>query len=309
MSRQPVSPNGVHIAGNFNNWSLTDNPMTLTTDSIYALTLTLTEGVNCTYRFINGNDPAGFEIVPDFCGVPSGTGVFNRLVEVPSHDTTLIAVCFSQCDTCVNPNPSEVFVTFRVDMSQTLVSPKGVHLAGDFQGWDPTANEMVEGIGGTYYLTLQLPMDSTYEFLFINGDEMSNAETVPAGCSVNGHRYIGVEFADTVLKAVCYTKCIECSVSVPTEEDVLPMLGQSYPNPAESSATIRFFLPEPGFMKMVLFNIYGTPIKVLAEGEYLRGQNFVEFETASLPSGIYLYQMIYKSSAQTLTTNRKLTVR
>ena len=41
------------------------------------------------------------------------------------------------------PASNDVVVTFRVDMTYQEVSELGVHIAGSFQGWDPSASECV----------------------------------------------------------------------------------------------------------------------------------------------------------------------
>ena len=35
-------------------------------------------------------------------------------------------------------------ITFQVDMSNEVVAAEGVHLAGNFQGWDPAATVLTD---------------------------------------------------------------------------------------------------------------------------------------------------------------------
>ncbi|MBX7052057.1 MAG: T9SS type A sorting domain-containing protein [Flavobacteriales bacterium] len=104
-------------------------------------------------------------------------------------------------------------VTFQVDMSQMVISPQGVHLAGDFQAWDPAATLMTDIGGGVYSITLDLP-PGVYEYKFINGDTWGTDEIVPIACGIddgmgNINRFVTIS-ADVVLPAVCFGQCNVC---------------------------------------------------------------------------------------------------
>jgi hypothetical protein len=101
MSGQVVSPQGVHLAGSFNNWSASANPMTAIGNGVFVDTLALDTTLNLEYKFINGNTFFGQEAVPSSCGVNDGFGGYNRTVAVPATDLTLPLVCFSSCSACV----------------------------------------------------------------------------------------------------------------------------------------------------------------------------------------------------------------
>ena len=108
---------------------------------------------------------------------------------------------------------SAVMVTFQVDMSQMVISPAGVHLTGDFQGWDPAATLMTDIGGGVYSITLDLP-PGVYEYKFVNGDSWGTDEIVPISCGIddgmgNINRYVTIS-SDVVLPAVCFGQCNIC---------------------------------------------------------------------------------------------------
>jgi hypothetical protein len=134
MTNETVSLDGVHVAGGFQGWAPGTTAMTLQASDIYAVTLSLNPGDYYEYKFINGNDWPLAENVPAGCNA-SG----NRYFTVPNVSTELEAVCFGSCVVC---NPPTVEVTFKVNMAEQTVSGDGVHIAGSFQGWDPSANEM-----------------------------------------------------------------------------------------------------------------------------------------------------------------------
>ena len=95
-------------------------------------------------------------------------------------------------------------VTFQVDMSQVdAVSGDGVHVAGDFQGWDPAATELLDGDGDLVYaVTLDITAGEYYEFKYINGNAWGSDEGT--------QRNITVPAEDTVLDVVCFNMWTEC---------------------------------------------------------------------------------------------------
>lgn len=211
MSNETISANGVHISGSFNNWNPSATPMVAGLDNIFSLALPLSEGQQYQYRFVNGNSNGGLESVPSTCGMPDGTGSFNRYFNLTGNDTILDTVCFASCIQC----PADIPVTFRVDMSNESVSVNGVHIAGAFNGWSTTATPLVAGASNIYSTTLMLTPGSLQQYKFINGNNTSGYEIVPAECgspSASGgfDRYLNVPESDTTLAAVCFSSCVEC---------------------------------------------------------------------------------------------------
>ena len=78
------------------------------------------------------------------------------------------------------------------------------------------------------------------------------------------------------------------------EENTIPKeleLFQNYPNPFNPFTTISFYLPEPGEVKLSVFNIVGQPVAVLVEGSLSAGQQQFEWDATDRPSGMYIYQL------------------
>lgn len=206
MSKENISSSGVYLAGSFNNWSTTQNPMTFVSGSTYTTSVNLQEGQTYQYRFVNGNQATGMESVPAACGTPNGSGIFERQVTIPASDTTLPVKCFSMCTAC----PVSVNVTFRVDLQHVTVSPDGVHVAGSFNNWSYIQNVMTQTSPLIYEFSTILEEGQYHEFLFVNGNSAAVAENPPANCTANGHRYITIPNHDTVLTAYCYDSCLAC---------------------------------------------------------------------------------------------------
>ncbi|MBK6964153.1 MAG: T9SS type A sorting domain-containing protein [Bacteroidales bacterium] len=207
MSREDVSPSGVHLAGSFNNWDYTVNPMTNDGTGIFSATMQLEENSTHTFRFVNGNDASGLEDVPAGCGVINGSGEYERALSVGSEPILLDSVCFSRCEIC----PPLHAITFRVDMINEDVSVNGMHLAGSFNNWSYNSTQMLlTGAGAVYEVTLQLEEGTYSEYKFINGNAVGDAEIVPSGCSNNGNRYFTVPVTNLNLDAICFSECVEC---------------------------------------------------------------------------------------------------
>jgi hypothetical protein len=110
---------------------------------------------------------------------------------------------------------SAVNVTFCVDMSQVTINPNGVHLAGNFQGWDPGLTLVPNAGSSIYCITLSLAANTTYEFKFINGNSWGDDEIVPSTCGVpNGlggtNRQVVTGTSDIVLPTICFGQCTAC---------------------------------------------------------------------------------------------------
>ena len=69
-------------------------------------------------------------------------------------------------------------------------------------------------------------------------------------------------------------------------------LGQNYPNPFNPETRIRFGLPEAAQVKLVVYDVLGRQVKVLANGTYQPGQYEVTFDASTLASGTYLVRLV-----------------
>lgn len=66
-------------------------------------------------------------------------------------------------------------------------------------------------------------------------------------------------------------------------------LMQNFPNPFNPTTTIKFALPEKSRVKLDVYNILGEKVGTLVNAEFDRGNHSVEFNAASMASGIYFY--------------------
>jgi hypothetical protein len=64
-----------------------------------------------------------------------------------------------------------------------------------------------------------------------------------------------------------------------------------YPNPATQSVSINLMLAHPDALSISLLDATGRSIKRLASGSYTAGPQHFNFETASIPAGLYMVQI------------------
>ena len=102
-------------------------------------------------------------------------------------------------------------------MTNEVISPQGVHIAGDFQSiaglggnLSPSITEIMDNNrDGLYSITVQIP-DNTYEYKFINGNDWGMDESPPAECSVGptNNRSLTVNRSNLTLPAVSFNGCL-----------------------------------------------------------------------------------------------------
>ncbi len=136
MENEDISPDGVHIAGSFQEWdpgatALSDDDG----DTVYTVKLPLTIGETIYFKYINGDEWGEDESVPSECADGG-----NRYHTVGSIDEILPEVCFGSCDPCEGLNLQEADVTFQADM--TNMNAQGfdpnihtIEVRGGFNGW------------------------------------------------------------------------------------------------------------------------------------------------------------------------------
>lgn len=226
MTDQMVDMNGVHVAGNFwdhdddgvadnpdigANWDpalimLFDGDM----DGVYSVTLSLVEAVY-QFKFINGNSWEGVEDVPGTCQVEV-LGNDNRFLEVSEEAS--YHVCWEACAAC-----GMYAGRFSVDMStQTEVSPSGVHVAGEHQGWIPEGSPLSDWDGDQIWEVV-LPIDPTVvedgllTFKYINGNSWGDPnEYVTTDCGdEDGNREVAVTEMNTNMPVYCFDACDACT--------------------------------------------------------------------------------------------------
>jgi len=79
-------------------------------------------------------------------------------------------------------------------------------------------------------------------------------------------------------------------------------LSQNYPNPFNPSTNISFDIPKASFVKLTLYNILGTEVKVMTNEYLAAGRYSIKTDASELPSGTYFYRI----TAGTFTDTKKM---
>lgn len=230
-----ISPNGVHVAGNFQGWNPAASPMSdADGDGVWEAWASfnpdsIADGA-LLFKFINGNSWSNPN--ENLTGEACADAFGNRMLDFAAENMVLVgdsstnaAPCFNACGTCVSPTQ----VTFRVDMTtQETVSVNGVHIAGSFQGWSPSANPLSDDDGdGIWEATIGIaPGD--IQFKFINGNDWSgngdgnvDNELIVGDCAAENSDNRGLTVgSEDILYEVCYNSCEAGCVENPDPADV-----------------------------------------------------------------------------------------
>ncbi|MBN2365866.1 MAG: T9SS C-terminal target domain-containing protein [Calditrichaeota bacterium] len=68
-------------------------------------------------------------------------------------------------------------------------------------------------------------------------------------------------------------------------------MGANYPNPFNPSTTIEFTLPEQSEVVLMVYDVLGRQVAVLAEGEKPAGTYRIRWQAGNIPGGVYFYRL------------------
>jgi hypothetical protein len=111
---------------------------------------------------------------------------------------------------------------------------------------------------------------------------------------------IGAEEADMSVDPVTS----QVSVNYGNGATAGPALGrvsmeQNSPNPFNPTTSIRFNLPNDGFVKLTVYTVSGQLVQTLVEGNLQAGTHEAIFNGSALASGVYLYRLDAENFSQT----------
>ena len=92
------------------------------------------------------------------------------------------------------------------------------------------------------------------------------------------------------------------SFDVPSQTTENPQkfsLRQNFPNPFNPSTRIVYSVPRRQFVLMKVYNLLGTELETLVNGEQSAGVHSVFFDGSRLPGGVYFYRMESKGVSLT----------
>lgn len=251
MNGQTVSANGVHVAGNFQGWSPGSTQMTDNGSGIYQVTVPVLNSISVIqYKFLNGNDWGTDEDPPAGCENLDNN---RAVVATSTADLVLPVQTFAGCE---DPIPTKE-VTFLVEMTGFDISANGVHLAGNFQGWNPGGTPMTDIGNGFYEVTVSIPVAvSAIQYKFVNGNDWGFEETPPQDCAINNNRFAALPLSPDPIRlpGVMFGTC---ELAVAVSELVVGNQFTLSPSVSSDRVMVNWELSRAEAVTLSVFNLNG----------------------------------------------------
>jgi hypothetical protein len=292
MTGYAVDSAGIHIASDFQ--KALGFPEDFSTESvklkqegtsnIFSIVVNIPAFKKYEFKYVNGDKGYQAEFVPLESRALFNFSDFRWLyVDSLRNDTTFVgAIKFEG-----NAPEGKTLVRFEVQLpTKMILDKKGIHLAGDFQGWNSAETFMYsfDGIVHEYiaYFDDKIKENS---YKFINGNDNTKYEIVPGLCRKAGNRYLNIE-KDTVLSPICYADCIACPPIIATNDAQLIHNINVFPNPFGETLTIQF-KDDSKYHDIELMDQLGRIINKVTQ----HADNQYFYENKNLPTGIYFLKI------------------
>lgn len=284
MSGETVSADGVHVAGDLNGWNTTANPLTDQGNGIYMVTVQLDPGRDIKYKYLNGNAWGADEAAPAACAVGSG----DRIFTVPAVNDTLDLHAFGACPAIIK----KTHVIYSVDMRGQSISTDGIHVAGNFQNWEPGNSRMIDNGDSTYSLGVDvLGSILTVQYKYVNGNGWGSEESVPAECA-NGdnNRFMATSSDTVVLPTYQFGTCEITASTTGLSDDLQPSVFVVSPSPASDFAQVTLQAATLKQAELSVLDLFGRVYlteKVQADNGSLKHT----LEVRNWPAGVYIIRI------------------
>ncbi|MDP2187957.1 MAG: T9SS type A sorting domain-containing protein [Sphingobacteriaceae bacterium] len=284
------------VNGTWNSWCGNCNPMAdPNNDGVWTVTLPLPTGATVEFKYSYDNW-AGQEMNSPSAPCTNGNTQFtNRVLVVPTADTTLGVVCWGSCLPCA-ASPTTANITFRVDMNEftgTFTTPE---INGTFNNWCGNCAPMTDANNDDIWeITINLPIGDTLEYKFSHDNWAGQETNNPAGACTNGNlqftNRVLVVTGNALLPAVCWGSCLPCGLSSNVKETTTAAALRMFPNPAQGNVT--FESEEAGALQ--LFDLTG---RLVLQTTLEIGTQNISLE--GLKAGLYVAQWQGQKSTQSL---------
>ena len=276
MGNVITSDLGAHLAGTLNGFTPTAMDDT-DGDDIWSITYNLTAGNVVQYKYLNGNDFAFGEVGDSACGIDNGFGAFDRILTVPTSDTTVSPTCFNECSDCV----------ISCDVSNPPANPSNsIGINKVFLAWNGIANtvacqikaERLTPAGPSPSANILVPEAQGYEVPFnVLGGGTTWDWQVRCACTTSPILASGFSVKDTF--------------SVPTPRVANNDLQtELFPNPAVDQINVRVEAAAAGTANWTVVDMLGRQVNAGQQGVEA-GMNTVRVALNNLNNGIYFLQL------------------
>jgi endoglucanase Acf2 len=179
----------------------------------------------------------------------------------------------------LNPNPVESSSNLKVKLVDFGAD-------GAWSGGDDVEHELTFNAGNTAdfgsntWIQLDIPLDDF--------ENMTTKEHLAQLLFVNGSGFNEFYVDNLYFYGDNYSTSAENPANdLPTEVQ----LDQNYPNPFNPSTNIRYSLPEPADVRLMIYNSIGQQLHTLVDSRRTAGTHSVQWNASNLSSGIYFYQL------------------
>ena len=69
------------------------------------------------------------------------------------------------------------------------------------------------------------------------------------------------------------------------------VLAQNYPNPFNAATTIHYYLNQPSYVTIDIYNLLGRKVETLVPGLGQTGNHRAVWDSKNNPTGIYFYKI------------------
>lgn len=288
MTGFTVPTAGVHVAGSFNGWNPSANALTDAGNNVWTITLAVTPGSDVEYKFMNGDAWGTEESAPSPCTV----GGHNRIFTAGSSDMTIDVVPFNGCPSIIATKT----ISFGVSMDGQTVGSAGVHVAGNFNGWTPSATGLAFTSGTTYEASSVTILASilSLQYKYLNGDAWGTEETPPSACSNSGHNRVfdisnmATGKVPTYVFGTCNLVTTGVDVKKPFSFTVFPSIASDY-------IGIKLTSANQNDIKLNIYSVNGALIS--SENVKRNSSDFeAQISVGGLSQGVYLLEVVNSGS-------------
>jgi hypothetical protein len=138
---------------------------------------------------------------------------------------------------------------------------------------------------GTHYVKLTVTSGSQTDI---------DAKALVIDCEP-GHQCGGGYYSAASMHATTSPTASKQDLASPTpgemEQPKQAALHAVAPNPVHTSTEINYDLPEPAEVELAVYDLMGREVKRLATGSHSQGTHSLQFDVATLPSGVYIVRL------------------
>jgi photosystem II stability/assembly factor-like uncharacterized protein len=233
---------------------------------------------------ITGNLPGEIKDLrssPDagFIYVATSSGIYKYDIP-PLPFSTLSWTTYNQCaDQYNHPKLTWSLGTQESDLKELRIYRKKAN-EGSYTSIDTvsiTTTEFIDCGITVYYQCLSCSQADSVRYYVVKVDSgsntaLSNITAVPVAHQENQGKTIPISDLITINKPTAYD------------------LQTNYPNPFNPTTTIKYAIPEDGYVFLKVYDVLGREVATLVD-EYQKANWYeVKFDAAKLPSGVYFYK-------------------